>query len=89
MASKFDYDVFYGEDECLIGVSKERYTEEQAFEIAKEQLETDNVELVDEWLYVYYGFGTNYDGENYHGRWLVRDKPKRGCPVWVFREKGA
>ena len=39
--------------------------------------------------WVYYGFGTNDDGEHYHGWWLVREKPKRGCPVWAFRAKEA
>lgn len=86
MASKFDYDAFIG-DEYLIAVSKEHYTKEQAADIAKRELMADSIEYEPDIGWVYYGFGTNDDGENYHGWWLVREKPKRGCAVWVFRAK--
>lgn len=83
--SKFDYDAFVG-DEYRIAVSKERYTKEQAAEIAKREFMTDSVEYEPDICWVYYGFGTNDDGEHYHGWWLVREKTMRGCPVWVFKE---
>ncbi len=86
MASKFDYDAFIG-DEYLIAVSKKRYTKEEAAEIAKREFMTDSVEYEPEFGWVYCGFGTNDDGENFHDWWLVRYKPRIGCPVWVFREK--
>lgn len=87
--SKFDYELFvdtYSDERCL-AVSKQRYTEQQAVEIAKRALDVENVTLSNDFsdfCYVYRGFGTNYDGENYNGWWLVDYKPKRGCPVWVF-----
>lgn len=79
--SKFDYDLFIC-DEIYLAVNKERYTEQQAVEIAKRELHVENVKMLDG--YVYYGFGIIDDEEKYNGWWLTFEKPKRGCSVWAF-----
>lgn len=38
--ARFDYDVFYGDDNC-IGFNAKKYSKEQALEIGANELETD------------------------------------------------
>lgn len=54
--SKFDFDVFTG-DYRFVAVSKERYTEQQAIEIAKYELGADAVEKRD--AFVRFGYGVD------------------------------
>lgn len=86
--SKFDYDAFTGD--YPVAVSKERYTEQQAVEIARNELGVDEVEKCDG--YVRYGYGIDDDDINDGPRntwWLTLSNkcPKRCCPVWAFRVK--
>lgn len=81
--SKFDYRAFTGD--YPVAVSKERYTEQEAVEIAKRELGVDNVEMID--MYVRFGYGYDYDvGEVRNCWWLELSPAKRHCPVWAFRE---
>lgn len=86
--SKFDYDAFTGDYPVV--VSKERYTEQEAIEIAKRELDADEVSIFDG--YVRYGYGTD-DNEPYakarNAWWLTLSKgcPKWCCPVWAFCAK--
>lgn len=85
--SKFDYDAFTG-DYYHVAVSKERYTEQQAFEIARRELGVDDIKKYDG--YVRYGYGIDDDdiSEGVRNTWwltLSHKCPKRCCPVWAFR----
>lgn len=84
--SKFDYEAFTGD--YPVAVSKERYTEQQAIEIARKELGVDDVEKHDG--YVRYGYGIDDDDIDAGVRntwWLHLNNqcPKRCCPVWAFR----
>jgi hypothetical protein len=86
--SKFDYDAFTGD--YPVAVSKERYTEQEATEIAKRELGVEEVEKTN--AYVRYGYGIDDDDPGAGPRntwWLEMSKPKKGCPVWAFRRKEA
>ena len=83
--SKFDFDGFTGDYPVV--VSKERYTEQEAIEIAKRELGVDKVTMFDG--YVRWCFGTDSDDPCAKPRntwWLTISKgcPKRCCPVWAF-----
>ncbi len=83
--SKFDYAGFYGGYDEL-AVSKEKYTREQAVEIAKVELERPNkpyyIAVGDG--YVRYRAGVNEDYEPCVGWWIEYSEHKRSCPCWVF-----
>lgn len=89
--SSFDFDAFTGD--YPVAVSKERYTEQEAVEIAKRELDVDDVNIFDG--YVRYGYGVDPDDPCAKPRnswWLtIPGKcgyvPKRGCPVWAFCRK--
>lgn len=84
--SKFDYAPFYG-DFAYVAISKQRYTKEQAIEIAKIELaEVGDKEttLVLEQGFVRHRAGRNDDGEACVGWWLEWNEHKRSCPCWVF-----
>ena len=85
--SKFDYALFVGGFDEL-AVSKERYTKEQAIEIAKVELEMPYAKKP---YYICVGdgyavhrAGVNEDGEPCVGWWLEYKERKRSCPCWVF-----
>lgn len=86
--SKFDYDAFLGD--YPLAVSKERYTEQEAIEIAKYELGINVIEKRD--AFVRYGYGVDDDDTIAvvrNGWWLTLSNkcPKRCCPVWAFRAK--
>lgn len=86
--SKFDYLTFTGD--YPLAVSMERYTEQEAVEIAKHELGVMEVEKID--AYVYFGYGVDDDNipaGAQNNWWLVVDNPEMGCPVWAFRAKEA
>lgn len=83
--SKFDYSTFNGGADEL-AISKEKYTKEQAIEIAKVQLETFKKPY---YIAVGNGYarhraGVNEDHEPCVGWWLEYNEYKRSCPCWVF-----
>ncbi len=85
MASKFDYSKFVWDyDDEWLAFNANNYSEKQAEAIAKTELE--NPIRTHEYGYVYYGFGTNEDGERVNGYWLCDFHPKNGIPVIVFKE---
>ena len=87
MASKFDYDAFtdFYDGHTLLAVNQLENNLQKAATIAARELGTD--ELVASTGYVRYGFYTNEDGERCNGWVLELEKPKKGCPVWVFERK--
>ena len=83
--SKFDKDIFYGGYDEL-AVSKEKYTKEQAIEIARVELEHHKHKyLAIGDGYTVHRAGVNEDGEPCVGWWLeYKRREKRSCPAWVF-----
>ena len=81
--SKFDFDCFTGD--YPVAVSKERYTEQEAIEIAKRELGAEEIEMFSG--YVRFCFGTDEPGEKPRNTWwltISKGCPKQCCPVWVF-----
>lgn len=71
--SKFDYDIFYGGADDL-GVSKEKYTKEEAIKIAMVELEQHNTNglfLAMSDAFARHRAGVNEDDEPCVGWWLV------------------
>lgn len=83
--SKFEYDTFYGGYDIL-AVSKEKYTKEEAIELAKVELEHDEEPyyLAVGSAFVRHRAGVNEDHEPCVGWWLEYKEHKRSCPCWVF-----
>lgn len=82
--SKFDYGAFCGGYDEL-AVSKERYTKEQAIEIAKVELEQKKPYYIAVGNgYVRHRAGVDKDGEPRVCWWLEYSENKRSCPCWVF-----
>jgi len=86
--SKFDYSTFYGGYDEL-AVSKEKYTKEQAIEIAKVELESFKkpYSIAVGEAYVRHRAGRNEDGEPCVGWWLEYKNSNRSCPVWCFHKE--
>lgn len=84
--SKFDYSSFYGGlDE--FAVSKEKYTKEEAINLARFELSISTETLCVGIAWVRYRFGVDEDGEKRSCWWLEYEKHKRSCEVWVFHIK--
>ena len=86
--SKFDYANFYGGYDCL-AVSKEKYTREEAIEIAKRELSELPYNTKSYYLcicdaFVRHRAGVNEDNERCVGWWLEYNEYKRSCPCWAF-----
>lgn len=85
--SKFDYEAFYG-DYNYLGISKEKYTKEEAIAIAREEFGV-TVD-VEGFLAVHDAFsrhraGVDDYGERHVGWWLEFEDAGRNCPIWCFR----
>lgn len=85
--SKFEYGAFYGGYD-IFAVSKEKYTKEQAIDLAKEEYTyvTKPFFLAIGDGYVRHRAGRNEDGEPCVGWWLEYKEHKRSCPCWVFHK---
>jgi hypothetical protein len=85
--SKFDYCSFSGGYDD-IAVSKEKYTKEQAIEIAnKEDYTEENGYKLDLGNYVRHRAGIDFDGERCVGWWMedYGSRDRRGfVPVYAF-----
>mgnify|MGYP000846022721 CR=1 FL=1 len=83
--SKFTFEVFCGGYDSL-AVSKERYTREQAIEIAKDEIGyagRDYALAIGD-CFVVHRAGINEDGEPCVGWWLEYSQRNRSCPAWAF-----
>lgn len=71
----------------LCAIRKDYCTEDEAKEIAKEQLITESVKRTNEYHYMYHGFGKTVDMDEYENTWWITEsKNKSSIPVYVFRE---
>jgi hypothetical protein len=82
--SKFEFDIFYGDDGTAYAVNAEKYTEEQAREllITHEQIHTEEWDCSRSW--VTHRAGIDGDGEPSVGWWVDPRPYKRSCPAWIF-----
>jgi len=84
--SKFDYMNFWGDCIETLAVSKEKYTKEQAIEVAKIELESIGKPyyIAVGNCYVRHRAGVNEDGEPCVCWWLEYEEHSRSCPCWIF-----
>lgn len=84
--SKFDYGCFYGDDDSL-GFNASKYNKEEALKIGAEEYGCNVNELTVEKAYIYYGFGTDEDGETRTAYWIC-DVPKgNSFEAWMVYKK--
>ena len=84
--SKFDYMNFWGDCIETLAVSKEKYTKEQAIEVAKIELESIGKPyyIAVGNGYVRHRAGVNEDVEPCVCWWLEYEEHSRSCPCWIF-----
>lgn len=84
MASKFEYDTFYGGYDCF-AVNKDKYTKEEAIALfKKEHCYSKREYLAIGNGYVRHRVGRNEDNEPCAGWFLEYEKHKRSCPCYIF-----
>lgn len=84
--SKFVSEAFYGDDGVFFGVSKERFTFEEAQKVAERELDGDVTPLSGDW-FARWRIGYDEDGDRCIGWWLDYGAATRSCPVWAFERK--
>ena len=86
--SKFDYASFYGDCDRTLCVNADKYTLEEAYEIAiKEDFTEDMGYKIDLGNYVRHRAGVDSDGEKAVGWWMedYGSRERRGfVPVYAF-----
>lgn len=84
--SKFDYDCFCGDYNCL-GFNAAKYTQEEALEIGAKEYECSVQELSIRTAYIYYGFGVDEEGKNRQCYWISEVPTGNSFKAWaVTRE---
>lgn len=89
--SKFDYNCFYSDDEIYIGFNAEKYSEQQALDIAKIELanglekEVDKNLLLIEPAWIRYGFSVDLNGDKVNGYWLEFEPSGNAFKAWAVR----
>jgi hypothetical protein len=84
--SKFDYNYFYGDGDSL-GFNASKYNKEEALKIGAEEYGCNVNDLTVEEAYIYYGFGTDEDGEARTTYWIC-DVPKgNSFKAWKVYKK--
>ena len=85
--SKFEYGIFFGGYDTL-AVSKEKYSKEEAIEIAKTELESISKPyyIAVGTGYVRHRAGVNEDNEPCVGWWIEYSEHKRSCPAFLFHK---
>ena len=82
-----NYMKFKDEQGYLFAVRKDYCSNEDAKELAKKELFTEDVELSSDYQYMYHGFGKAVGMDEYENTWwLTNEKNKITIPVYVFRE---
>lgn len=78
---------FSDDDGMLCAVRMDYCTEEEAMQIAKEKLFTENVKLTKDYRYMHHGFGKTVNMDEYENTWWLTDEMKKNSvAVYVFRE---
>lgn len=83
--SKFNFEVFHGDDGCYFAVNAEKYSLDEAVEIFKEEMQCKEAPPIKPGT-VFYGIGVNEYGERQNGWWLdvYESKRRNHTPVYVF-----
>lgn len=85
--SSFDSDIFYSEDFCNVaGLSKQRYTKEEAVEAWKTKLFGEDLPHVIEDAFIRHRAGS-IEGKPTVGWWLEFEEYKTSVPAWYVRKK--
>jgi hypothetical protein len=84
--SNFGYGPFITDAGMVVAFHAKKYSQEDAFELAKFELDAQDVTSAPAWCY--YGPGVDDDGERVFGYWLTLDQKKHSFPVMVFSVKG-
>ena len=88
--SKFDFEVFYGDWAAWLGISKQKYTKEEAVALWEQQLglKFDEKDHIVEDAFVRYRFGRNEDNEPCSCWWLEwKDYGNKSVPAWSIRKR--
>ena len=88
--SKFDFSSFYGDWGNWLGISKQRYTRQQAIELWEREwmMTFDEKRHVVEDAFVRYRFGRTEDNEPCSGWWLEwKDYGSKSVPAWSIRNR--
>ena len=88
--SKFDFEVFHGDWAAWLGISKQKYTKEEAVALWEQQLvlKFDEKDHIVEDAFVRYRFGRNEDNEPCSGWWLEwKDYGSKSVPAWSIRNR--
>jgi len=80
--SKFEFDIFYNDEEQIFAVNRNKYTKQQADELFVEQTEIPLEEARTSIGYVYYAIGM-MDGERINGYWFD-ECPRGRNPIECF-----
>lgn len=84
--SKFDYGWFYGDYDCM-GFNADKYSKEQALKIGAEEFECDKNQLTVEESYIYYGFGTDEEGETRRTYWIRCTPTGNSFKAWCVERR--
>ena len=87
--SKFEYGPFITEDGVVVAFNAKKYSQEDAFELAKFELGTEEGEdVVSAPAWCCYGPYIDDDGEKMFGYQLTLTRRRNSFPVMVFSVKG-
>lgn len=83
--SKFEHGQFFDDykGEWCFAVSKERFSEEEALKIAKNEMDWTG-DMAISHGFVRYRRALTDDGDLYAGWWLELEENYNSCPCWVF-----
>ncbi len=84
--SKFNYETFFEDSRTLFVASKQRFTLEQATELAEFYFGSKTGVKLHREGYVRHRAGINDEGDACVGWWLEDEQGPKSCPVWIFEE---
>ena len=80
-------EIFKDDDGYLCAIRKDKFTKEEAEEIAKNRLVNNEVHLTEQYRFMYHGFGKDSKTDEYENTWWLTDTMcNNSIPVYVFRE---
>ena len=88
--SKFDFEIFYIDDNICGAFNKQKYTKKQAIEAWQNELfDSEGISFVVDESFVRWYRGYDEEEEvQYTGVWLEEGEPReKSVPVWIIREE--
>ena len=78
--------MFEDEQGLIFAARKDYFTYDEAVELAKENLEKDEVNITEEYRYMFFGFGQTVDMDERENTWWITSEPEGKCSsIWAFR----